>query len=90
LVTVGTRAVPREREIGVVLAVTPTGNLTLRSASKAVAPEGTMALDRTGREIGRVSRVFGPVAHPFLSVRPRMPLRPLEAAALIGSTLRRG
>jgi rRNA processing protein Gar1 len=87
---VGTRAVPRDREIGVVLAVTPTGNLTVRASSRLVAPEGTMALDRSGKEIGRVSRVFGPVQHPFLSVRPRSPLRPLEAAALVGATLRRG
>jgi len=87
---VGTRAVPRERDVGVVLAVTPTGNLTVRSSTKLFPPEGTMMLDRAGKEIGRVSRVFGPVKQPFLSVRPRTPLRPLEAAALVGATLRRG
>ena len=86
----GTRAVPRDREVGVVLAVTPTGQLTVRSSSRGFPPEGTMVLDRAGKEIGRVSRVFGPVHQPFLSVRPRTPLRPLDAAALIGATLRRG
>ena len=55
-----------------------------------MAPEGTFVVDRTGREIGRVARVFGPVARPFLSVRPRSPLRAADAAALIGATLRRG
>jgi rRNA processing protein Gar1 len=87
---VGTRAVPREREIGVVLSVTPTGFLTVRSSSKEFPPEGSPVLDRAGKAIGRVSRVFGPVKQPFLSVRPRTPLRPLEAAALVGASVRRG
>jgi len=90
LAPAGPRAVPRDREVGTVLSVTPTGSLTLRASGRTVAPEGTVVLDRSGREIGRVARVFGPVERPFLSVRPRGPLRPVEAAQLLGTTLRRG
>lgn len=86
----GSRAVPRDREVGTVLAVTPTGLLTVRSPNSSFVPEGTPLVDPKGRELGRVLRVFGPVARPFLSVRPRVPLRPSEAAALVGSTVRRG
>jgi rRNA processing protein Gar1 len=87
---VGGRASPREREVGTILAVTPTGMLTLRSPNRSFVPEGTPVLDRSGRELGRVARVFGPVARPYLSVRPRAPLRPSEAAALVGTVARRG
>ena len=86
----GSRADPREREVGVVLSITPTGRLTLRAPGSRAAPEGTVVLDRQGKEVGRVARVFGPVSRPFLSVRPRGPLRAPDAARLIGATLRRG
>jgi rRNA processing protein Gar1 len=91
LAPAGSRAVPpREREVGTVIAVTPTGQITVRSSGRSFLSEGTPVIDRTGRDIGRVSRVFGPVDQPFLSVRPRAPLRPSEAVALVGSTVRRG
>jgi rRNA processing protein Gar1 len=83
----GGRAVPRESSAGVVLAVTPSGRLTLRSPSAKFYPEGTNVVDRTRTIRGRVVRVFGPVRQPYLSVRPRRALRPAEAAALIGSSL---
>ena len=72
------------------VAVTPTGQITIRSSSRAYLTEGSSVLDRTGRDLGRVSRVFGPVERPFLSIRPRAPMRPSEAVALVGSTVRRG
>jgi rRNA processing protein Gar1 len=73
-----------------VLAVTPTGLLTVRSPNASFLPEGSPVVDPKGRDLGRVVRVFGPVARPYLSVRPRAPLRPSEAAALVGSTVRKG
>jgi rRNA processing protein Gar1 len=44
-------------------------------------------LDRTGRPLGRVARVFGPVAQPYLSIRPVRPPTLTEAAAWIGATV---
>lgn len=72
------------------LSVTPSGFLTLRAPGREPAPEGSVVVDRTGREVGRIARVFGPVDRPFLSVRPRAPLRAADAAQLLGATLRRG
>ena len=77
----------REGGAGVVLAVTPSGRLTVRARDARFYPEGTPVTDRTGAIRGRVVRVFGPVAHPYLSVRLRRPPRPAEAATLVGSTL---
>ena len=69
------------------LSVTPTGHLTLRSPSEEVAPEGTPVRDARGHLHGKVVRVFGPVARPYLSVRPRRTPTPAEGLALVGATL---
>jgi rRNA processing protein Gar1 len=82
------RVEPRDRDVGVVVAVTPTGNLTVRSSNERLTLEGTPVVDRTGRIHGRVARVFGPVARPYLSVRLRRAPRPEEGVGLVGSTLR--
>ncbi|HZY91472.1 MAG TPA: H/ACA RNA-protein complex protein Gar1 [Thermoplasmata archaeon] len=78
-----------DREVGVVLAVTPTGHLTVRARGNSYPPEGTPLSDRTGKLRGRVARVFGPVERPYLSVRLARPPRPAEAAALVGTQLLR-
>jgi len=83
----GERAGPRDRDIGVVLAVTPTGQLTVRSTGPQFPSEGTAVRDRAGRHRGRVVRVFGPVAQPYLAVRLRRPIRATEGAELVGATL---
>ncbi len=71
------------------LAVTPTGTLTVRSSGADVAPEGTIVTDHKGGFRGRVLRVFGPVSRPYLVVRPRRAVSPAEGAALIGASLLR-
>ncbi len=71
------------------LAVTPSGNLTARAPGSVFPPEGTFVTDRSGRLRGRVARVFGPVARPYLSIRLARPPRPSEGAALVGATLLR-
>ncbi|HEV2519233.1 MAG TPA: H/ACA RNA-protein complex component Gar1 [Thermoplasmata archaeon] len=81
------RPTSRGREIGVVVALTPSGRLSVRSPSERYPTEGTIVSDRTGAALGQVARVFGPVAQPYLSIRLRRPLRPHEAAGLIGSAL---
>ncbi len=43
--------------------------------------------DPSGRFRGRVVRVFGPVAHPYLSIAPRRSLPAEEALALVGTEL---
>jgi rRNA processing protein Gar1 len=73
--------------VGVVTAITPTGHVTARAAGGRVPLEGTSVVDTTGRFSGRIVRVFGPVARPYVSVRPRRPPRDAEAALLLGSTL---
>ena len=70
-----------------VIAITPSGRLTVRPPGAKFYAEGTDLVDRTGRFHGRVARVYGPVSRPYLSVRPRRPLGPAEAAALIGRDL---
>jgi rRNA processing protein Gar1 len=70
-----------------VLAVTPTGSLTLRAPGPEVAPEGTLVADARGRFRGRIVRVFGPVERPYLSVRPRRIVSAEEGLALLGQSL---
>jgi rRNA processing protein Gar1 len=70
-----------------VKAVTPSGFLTVRSNGPDVVPEGTYVTDARGVVHGRVVRVFGPVARPYLSVRPRRPPTPAEGMALLDATL---
>ncbi len=67
--------------------MTPTGTLTVRAGGTDVASEGTIVTDRRGPFRGRVVRVFGPVARPYLVVRPRRAVSMQEGVALIGATL---
>ncbi len=67
------------------VAFTPTGFVTVRAASAANLSEGATVRDGRGRLEGRVVRVFGPVARPYLLVRPRRAPSPIDAAALLGA-----
>jgi rRNA processing protein Gar1 len=78
---------PAAREVGTVKAVTPAGHLTVRALGPDVVPEGTNVTDSRGVLHGRVVRVFGPVARPYLSVRVRRPPTPAEGVALLDATL---
>jgi len=71
--------------VGTVVAFTPSGFVTVRSASKEFPPEGSFVRDAQGRLEGRVVRVFGPVARPYLLLRPRRAPSPVEGAALLHS-----
>jgi len=73
--------------VGTVLAITPAGLLTVRSAGPEVVSEGTFVTDVRGTLRGKVVRVFGPVGRPYLSVRPRRTPTAPEGAALLGATL---
>ena len=73
--------------MGTVLAITPAGHLTVRASGPEVVPEGSLVTDAGGSMHGQVVRVFGPVARPYLSVRPRRTPSPSEGAALLGRTL---
>jgi rRNA processing protein Gar1 len=75
------------RDVGAVLSVTPSGLLTARAPSDEVVPEGTTVRDARGIVRGRVVRVFGPVARPYLSIRPRRTPTPAEGLALLGASL---
>lgn len=69
------------------LAVTPSGSLTLRAPGPDVVPEGTPVAEPRNGVRGVVARVFGPVSQPYLSVRPRRAPSPAEGIRLIGATL---
>jgi rRNA processing protein Gar1 len=75
------------RDLGTIVFVTSTGQLTVRSSSADVVPEGTAVRDARGIVRGRIARVFGPVARPYFSVRVRRVPTPAEGLALLGSSL---
>jgi len=70
-----------------VLAITPAGHLTVRAPGAEFPHEGTNVMDERGAFRGRVVRVFGPVARPYLSVRPRRAPTAAEGLALLGTIL---
>jgi rRNA processing protein Gar1 len=70
-----------------VLSITPSGSLVLRALDPEVVSEGTRVLEPRAGFRGVVQRVFGPVALPYLSVRPRRAPTPAEGMQLIGATL---
>ena len=74
--------------VGTVLAFTPAGFVTVRSSGE-LATEGATVRDGRGVLEGRVVRVFGPVAHPYLLVRPRRTPNPVDGAGLLGSEVYR-
>jgi rRNA processing protein Gar1 len=73
--------------VGTILAITPAGHLTVRALGTEFPYEGTNVMDSHGTFRGRVVRVFGPVARPYLSVRPRRAPTATEGVALLGATL---
>ena len=68
-------------------AVTPAGHLTVRAPGPDVVPEGTFVTDVRGALRGKVVRVFGPVARPYLTVRLARPPSPADGVALVDATL---
>jgi rRNA processing protein Gar1 len=44
--------------------------------------EGSGVLDKSGRSVGKVARVFGPVAAPFVSIEPSGEMRRSMMGAL--------
>ncbi|MDE1822104.1 MAG: hypothetical protein KGJ23_16110 [Euryarchaeota archaeon] len=83
--SLGGRSAGEHEEVGRITGLSARGTFTVRA--KEVVPEGTILTDPRGRFRGRVVRVFGPVAHPYLSVAPRRQLPAEEALSLIGSSL---
>lgn len=65
--------------------LSPRGTLTVRA--RTLVTEGSFLTDEQGRFRGRVVRVFGPVAHPYLSVASPRPLSAEAALALVGAPL---
>jgi rRNA processing protein Gar1 len=75
--------------VGTIVAFTPSGFVTVRSAAGEPAGEGTTVRDARGLLEGRIVRVFGPVAHPYLLLRPRRAPSPVDGAALLGAEVYR-
>ena len=71
--------------IGNVIALTPSGFITVRATASEFPSEGANVRDARGSLDGRVVRVFGPVARPYLLVRPRRTPNPVDGAALLGA-----
>ncbi len=59
----------------------------MRSAGPEYPREGTVVGDPRRSFEGKVVRIFGPVARPYWSVRPRRVPSLDEGVALLGSTL---
>lgn len=76
--------------MGAVVALTPSGFVTVRASGSEFPSEGSTVRDAQGRLEGRVVRVFGPVARPYLLLRPRRAPSPVDGAALLGSEVFRG
>ena len=75
--------------MGAVVAFTPSGFVTVRARSSEVPLEGSTVRESRGRLEGRVVRVFGPVARPYVLLRPRRAPTPVEGAALLGAEVYR-
>ncbi|MHB1434945.1 MAG: H/ACA ribonucleoprotein complex subunit GAR1 [Thermoplasmata archaeon] len=75
------------RVTGRILAITPKGSLTVRSTGPEYPREGAIVGVPHGSFEGKVVRIFGPVARPYWSVRPRRVPSVEEGVALLGSTL---
>ncbi len=71
-------------DVGTVALITADGTVILRGRE---VPEGTLVESPHGRFIGRVTKVFGPVRRPYLSVRPRKPMAPGDLLRLMGQSL---
>jgi rRNA processing protein Gar1 len=76
-------------DAGAVVGISPSGLLTVRSSNEKFWPEGTAISAGEPRIRGRVVRVFGPVARPYLSIRLERVLGVPEAARLVGQPIRR-
>ncbi len=75
--------------VGTVVAFTPSGLVTVRAPAEAYPTEGASVRDARGLLEGRVVRVFGPVARPYLLLRPRRLPNPVDAASLLGAEVYR-
>lgn len=73
------------RGTGTVVAFTPSGFVTARALGRDVPTEGASVHDARGLLEARVVRVFGPVARPYLLLRPRRAPSPVDGAALLGA-----
>ena len=70
----------RMKRLGRVDLISHNGCLILRGD---FAPqEGAGVLDKAGKGIGRVVRVFGPVAAPFVSIKPSRDIRKSMVGAI--------
>ena len=71
--------------MGTIVAFTPSGFVTVRCRSEAYAREGSTVRDGRGHLEGKVVRVFGPVARPYLLLKPRRAPGPSVGAGLLGA-----
>ena len=75
--------------MGTIVAFTPTGMVTVRARSSEVPAEGAHVRDARGVLEGRIVRVFGPVARPYVLLRPRRAPSPVDGASLLGAEVYR-
>lgn len=73
------------KKLGTAENVIHDGTIILRT-SETPAP-GTKVFDSRGAEVGRVTRVFGPVREPYVSLRPKPGTNALQ---LVGAALYTG
>ncbi|MFQ5909603.1 MAG: H/ACA ribonucleoprotein complex subunit GAR1 [Thermoplasmata archaeon] len=56
------------RRLGIVMDISYRGTLVIRA--EAAPRKGDKVFTSEGLHIGRVEKVFGPVSHPYVSVKP--------------------
>jgi rRNA processing protein Gar1 len=57
-------------KLGTVLHVSGSGKLVIKTKKKVKT--GIQVFDETLSKVGEVSEVFGPVEHPYISIKPEM------------------
>lgn len=56
------------RRLGTVLHITPRGSIIVRT--QKTPPLGGIVLNSRAERVGKIVDVFGPVKHPYVSIRP--------------------
>ncbi|TFG34529.1 H/ACA RNA-protein complex protein Gar1 [Candidatus Thorarchaeota archaeon] len=64
------------RRLGKVLHITNRGSIIIRTDKTPPTGSESIVMDKQAQEIGTIVDVFGPVANPYVSIRPRRDFDP--------------
>jgi len=72
------------RRLGKVLHISNRGSIILRVDKTPPMGSKSIVMDKQAQEIGTIVDVFGPVANPYVAIRPR---RDFDLQKLVGQML---